>query len=141
MFNRITRSASMKGNSSQKTPKSAKKKDNSSFISVVESIVFPTSETPSSLKPVEDPSPQTLEHFDIEFDPSVTLENILNKPLSPNLHLEQNHPELPRVLSDIDQFDPDFQTHNPGNPNFQTPQTENPNFQTSNPENRNATAS
>ena len=43
--------------SSQKVPKAAKKKGNSSFIFIVESILLSTSETPSSPKPTEDPSP------------------------------------------------------------------------------------
>ena len=51
--------------SSQKVPKAAKKKGNSSFIFIVESILLSTSETPSSPKPTEDPSPQTFDDFDI----------------------------------------------------------------------------
>ena len=43
--------------SSQKVPKAAKKKGNSSFIYIMESVLLSTSETSSSPKPSEDPSP------------------------------------------------------------------------------------
>ena len=66
---------------------------------------------------------------------TVTLENILNEPHSPNPHLEQSQLELARVLSDIDQFDPDFQAPHIENPNFQTTHPENPNATASQPEN------
>ena len=95
--------------SSQRTPKAAKKKGNTSFVSVVESIVVPTSETIPH-QPTENTSPQTFEDFDIEFNPSVTLGNFLNEPHSPNPNPEQNQ-ELARVLSDIELFDQDF--HSP----------------------------
>ena len=60
--------------SSQRAPKAAKKKGNTSFVSIVESIVYPTSETIPSQQ-TEDTSPQNFEDFDIEFDPSITLGN------------------------------------------------------------------
>ena len=60
----IKRKATGEG-TSQKTPKAAKKKCNSSFVSVIESLFLSTSETLSSLKPTEDPSPQTLDDFDL----------------------------------------------------------------------------
>ncbi|CAI8591910.1 unnamed protein product [Vicia faba] len=113
--------------SSQKVPKAAKKKGNPSFIFVVESMILSTSETPSSPKPTEDPSPQTFDDFDIEFDPSLTLENILNKPHSTTSHLDQNQPELAQVLSDIDQFDPEFQAPHIENLNSQAPNSKNSN--------------
>ena len=43
--------------SSQKVPKASKKKGIPSFIYVVESVILSTYETPSSPKPIEDPSP------------------------------------------------------------------------------------
>ena len=91
-------------------------------------MILSTSETPSSPKPIEDPSPQTFDDFDIEFDPSVTLENILNEPNYPNPHLEQNQPELAQVLSNIDQFDSEFQDPHIENPNTHASQPENPNI-------------
>ena len=67
---------------SQKTPKAAKKKCNSSFVSVIESIFLSTSETPLSPKPAEDPSPQTLDDFDLEIDTSIPSNNPLINPPS-----------------------------------------------------------
>ena len=58
-------------------------KGNPSFVSVVKSIAIPTSETIPP-QPIKNPSPQTFEDFDIEFDPSVTLGNFMNEPHSPN---------------------------------------------------------
>ena len=81
----------------QKTPKAAKKKGNPSFISVVESVLLSTSENPPSPKPTEDPSPQTFDDFDIDFDTSLSLDNLLNNP--PTTHLDQKQPGLAQALS------------------------------------------
>ena len=122
--------------SSQRTPKPAKKKGNTYFVYVVESIVFPTSKIVPP-QPTENLSPQTFEDFDIEFDPSVTLGNLLNEPHSPNPHPKQHQPELARVLSDIELFDQDFSSPVPKNPNTQFQQPKNPQPHSPNPENEN----
>ena len=100
---------------SHKTPKDAKKKGNPSFVSIIESVLLSTSKNPSSPKPTKDPSPQTFDDFDIDFDTSLSLDNLLNNPHT--THLDQNQPELAQVLSDIDQFDSLFEAPHTENPN------------------------
>ena len=104
-----------------------KKKGITSFVSVVESITIPTSETIPP-QPTENPLPQTFKDFDIEFDPSVTLGNFFNEPHSPNPNPnpEQHQQELAKVLSDIELFDQEFSSPLPENPNTQPQQLENP---------------
>ena len=93
----------------------------------MKSILLSTSENPSSPKPTEDPSPQTFDDFDIEFDTLISLYNLLDNP--PTTHIDQNQPELAQVLSNIDQLDPLFQAPHSENPNFEAPHSKNPNFE------------
>ena len=85
--------------SSKKIPKADDKKVNPSLMSIIESLLLSTYENPTSPKPIDDPSPQNFDDFDIEFDPSLSLDNLLDNP--PTTHLDQNHLELAQVLSDI----------------------------------------
>lgn len=85
---------------SQKTPKAAKKKFNSSFIYVVEFVFLSTYETSPSPKPVDHLTHQTIDDFDIEIDTSLPTNSLNNPPSS--------QPEIAQVLHDIDHFEPFF---------------------------------